>query len=185
MGKRYHRAIIQASAFFLFACFSRGGSESYYPHSFLPTSCYADKKLQGMIDHPEKIPENIELFPLKGAVDPVIGIASHHLLVYPVIDAYFKNLKTLKNDIKTFVIITPNHYDRGYQPVSVFCSLEQRELSGSNRFSNHEPSAPRIKNPGRHSGILLRAWRRGAGAVYPQVLSGLRDSSRLLKRKKA
>ena len=46
-------------------------------------------------------------------MSPYAGVTSHHLLVSPLIDRWFSELKRLKPDIRTFVILSPDHFNNG------------------------------------------------------------------------
>lgn len=55
------------------------------------------------------IPEHVPVRSIPDSVIPLCGTVSHHLLVAPLIDDYFKQLREART-VDTFIIIAPNHY---------------------------------------------------------------------------
>lgn len=94
------------------------GEVSEYRYEKHPTLLLYDKELRNKIFKEKNIPDHIK-FSKKSKIKPKIGISSHHLLVYPIIDEYFKHLSKLKPNIKNFIIISPCHFDQGFKNISL------------------------------------------------------------------
>ena len=102
---------------FIFTSFLYG-EVSEYKYKIHPTLMLYDKKLDKKLSENISIPEGIKINKCEN-INPRIGISSHHLLVYPIMDAYFKHLSELKPDIKNFIIISPSHFDQGFKNISL------------------------------------------------------------------
>jgi len=65
------------------------------------------------------LPAGVDFKPAS-RIRPFSGTTSHHLLCRHVIDRWFQNLAELR-EVRTFVIISPNHGRLGALPVSLTC----------------------------------------------------------------
>ncbi len=45
---------------------------------------------------------------------PVAGVVNHHILAMDLLAEFFKSIKQSRSDIKTFVILSPDHFSRGH-----------------------------------------------------------------------
>ena len=128
MGKRYSHKIVIIILVTLFGC--------HRDISFFPTtSYYREKDFIQTIN--KKNPDNIKIELTDENIFPVSGTVSHHLLVGSITNQWFKELKKLR-DIKTFIILTPNHYNQGKEIISLsknndnfFCILFAPSLPAS------------------------------------------------------
>jgi AmmeMemoRadiSam system protein B len=112
VGKRYCLSIIIAAL--VISCSARRG---YYPHEVHPTTAMLDKNvLQDLLSR-EQIPEDIRVQFAPDRLYPVAGSVSHHLLIAPLINMWFKELRRLRQ-VSTFVIISPRHFPQGREDIS-------------------------------------------------------------------
>lgn len=77
-------------------------------------------------------PQGISIVP-PPRIRPVSGTVSHHLLAATVINRWFKALRGLR-DIRTFIIISPNHGRKGSQCISL--SRDDWSTAGRRTGSN-------------------------------------------------
>ncbi len=82
-----------------------------YPHDAHPAVTYLERSTAAKMDRKLPVPAHVPVSALQNAY-PRIGIISHHLMIEPVITAWWENLKLLRNDIDTFIIISPRHFAR-------------------------------------------------------------------------
>ncbi|MBN1799542.1 MAG: AmmeMemoRadiSam system protein B [Spirochaetales bacterium] len=112
MGKRYCLPIVIAAL--IFTC---GAPKNYYPHAVHPTTAQLDSSvLQDVLGRVE-VPEHIRTQSAPAELYPVAGTVSHHLLVAPLINNWFTELKRLRA-VETFIILSPRHFPQGNEQVS-------------------------------------------------------------------
>lgn len=112
MGQRYYLPIILAVVF----CACEGRAD-YYPHDVHPTTAKLDGNVLKDVLSREQIPEHISVEAAPDELFPVAGTVSHHLLVAPLINIWFKELKRLRH-VQTFIIISPRHFAQGREDIS-------------------------------------------------------------------
>lgn len=91
---------------------SAGCNSSYkldYPHDAHPAVTYLEPSTAAKMDRKLPVPVHVPVSTLQNAY-PRIGIISHHLMIEPVISAWWENLRLLRDDIDTFIIISPRHF---------------------------------------------------------------------------
>jgi len=116
MGKTIIKQIGIIRLLILFPClFMLGGSRFEKIHRSV--NIHSGEQVSRLIR--ESVPGHIKLnIPAPGIV-PCGGTVSHHLLVAPVINAWFRELKTCRKGIGTFIIISPNHNRSGHGNISL------------------------------------------------------------------
>ena len=93
--------------------------KKYYPHDFFPTVTYGEPELRASIDMGVGLSSRIKTNSFPGDIIPLAGICSHHIMVWPLIDAYFTELKRHNSSISTFIILSPNHFYQGTSGISI------------------------------------------------------------------
>jgi AmmeMemoRadiSam system protein B len=96
---------------------SCGARTGYYPHECHPTTAMLDRDVLGDVLSREEIPEDISIQYAPGGLYPVAGAVSHHLLIAPLINLWFKELRRLR-EVSTFIIISPRHFPQGREDIS-------------------------------------------------------------------
>ena len=141
---------------------------------------YSPKQAAGLING--EIPHHINTVPLPGHAFPVCGTVSHHLLVSPVINAWFRELKSRRTDIRTFIIISPNHDRSGSSNIS-FSSRDWNTAGSITRVSETVVRALQdglqLKDdinhyyPGAEIDPILVDEKRKAGALNAKLADGI------------
>jgi AmmeMemoRadiSam system protein B len=112
VGKRYCLPIIIAAL--ISAC---GAPKNFYPHDVHPTTAQLDSSVLDDVLRRVEVPEHIQSQAAPAELFPVAGTVSHHLLVAPLINKWFKELKKLRA-VRTFIIISPRHFPQGREHIS-------------------------------------------------------------------
>lgn len=103
-------------AMFFALLLSCNSKDRFNPDCFLNTTVISGYQARNLTRKKET-PKPVILQP-SHTIRPVSGTVSHHLLCSSVINEWFINLKKLR-DVKTFIIISPNHGRRGIDSVSL------------------------------------------------------------------
>jgi AmmeMemoRadiSam system protein B len=123
MGQRYYLPVILFLV--ILAC---GAEKERYAYAVHPTAASLDKGTLEQALADMKIPDRIFFQSVPEGFLPVLGSVSHHLLVAPLINRWFAELRRLR-DVGTFIIISPRHYRQGREQVS-FSSLPWQAGNG-------------------------------------------------------
>lgn len=119
MGSRYFVPVVLV--FLLVACNGEQVTQPHaveYAHKIHPTLAALDNKILKQILEPHNLPNEIQLADVPRDIRPIAGTVSHHLLVGPIIDHWFKLLQE-RRKIDTFFILSPRHFKQGLYPISI------------------------------------------------------------------
>jgi AmmeMemoRadiSam system protein B len=89
-----------------------------YPYLFHPVKSVDSRDRLQEGERYGDLPDNVCLADIKESFSPYAGTISHHLLVLPVMERWFFELRTLRH-IETFIMISPKHFKQGYQSISL------------------------------------------------------------------
>lgn len=100
-------------------------------------------------------------------VVPVAGVVNHHILAADLQSKFFKTLKSARPDIKTIIVISPDHFKAGQ-------SISTHELAYSTSAGLVESDQTKIKSliaDGVWDATESRAFEKehGVGALAPYV----------------
>lgn len=135
MVKRYYTVLI--IFILLISCYKTNIKYPFKYHS-------SEDFFNGSSEFFDQIPGHVNLHYLDENIKPRSGTVSHHLLVSPIINSWFKELKKHNNDIKNFFIISPKHTDLGYGIISL-SSLDWR-ITGNKSVKANKKYINKILN---------------------------------------
>ena len=168
MGQRYYLPIIAAAV--ILAC---GAEKGFYPHEVHPTITKLDRNMLQDVLHGDQIPKHISVQTVPQDLFPVAGTVSHHLLVAPLINNWFKELKRLRK-VSTFIIISPRHFDQGREDVS-FSSLAWD--AGNGRAEPDKECIAFLRNRlGLPEDPEAMHLEHGIGALLPYIIHYFPDA---------
>lgn len=98
---------------------------------------------------------------------PLAGVVNHHVLAIDLLAEFFKSLKRSRPDIKTFIILSPDHFSRGHG-ISI-SSLAYATPVGA--IEVNQDFFESLKNLGYADGTSARLFENehGVGALVPFV----------------
>ncbi len=97
----------------------------------------------------------------------VAGVVNHHVLAMDLLAEFFKSIKQSRPDIKTFIILSPDHLSRGHG-ISLsnlaYSTPARTILTNDDYFQN-------LKNLGYYDGTSARLFEdeHGVGALVPFI----------------